>query len=121
MSPPATVGGWQKTEWIRFVAVPPKLDLKSVSDMEKKGKSLFDSMEILPRTPRYENGHPIKNPCTHDQNYSDPKHNLHPIEVPMDAIEVRVYFINVCVYFVKGHFYLTKTGVYSAFFYLINF
>ena len=63
----------------------------------------------------------LKIPAPTTQNYSDPKHNLHPIEVPMDAIEVRVYFINVCVYFVKGHFYLTKTGVYSAFFYLINF
>ena len=31
MSPPATVGGWQKQRAL-FVAVPPKLDLKSVAD-----------------------------------------------------------------------------------------
>jgi len=42
-----------ETEWIRFVAVPPKLDLKSISDMEKKGKLFFFST-VLSRTDKPE-------------------------------------------------------------------
>ena len=62
----------------------------------------------LPRTPRFQNVRPINNPRNDHQNYSDPKHDLNPIEVPIDAIEV-------CVYPVKGRVYLTKTRVYRIY------
>ena len=66
-----------------------------------KGQVVFDSTGTLPRTPRFENIRPIKNPGTYDQNGSNPKHNLNPIKVPIDTIKA-------CVYLIKGRVYLTK-------------
>ena len=59
----------------------------------------------LPRTPQFHNIRPINNTRNHHQSRSNPRHNLNPFQILIDAIKT-------CIYLTKTRVYMTYDGFF---------